>query len=136
MVGSTFRKGGDIGLLITLVPKVLLTRSSIRWLNNFDCVLWLVINYKIICWRFLSLDLGREWTKGCLLSSPQTFIVTILYWILICWIIKLSIQAFQPLIVIYRRGTFVVGDHWGFTYIFRPLSYPFRSLNIDLSLGP
>ena len=46
------------------------------------------------------------------------------YWILICCFIK-----FQPLIVIYKRGNFVY-HHWGRIYIFRPLSYPFRSLYI------
>ncbi len=29
------REGGDIGLFITLVPKVLLCHFLIRWLNNF-----------------------------------------------------------------------------------------------------
>ena len=29
-----FREGGDIGLFITLVPKVLLERFLIHWLNN------------------------------------------------------------------------------------------------------
>ncbi len=34
---------------------------------------------------------------------------------------------FQPLIVIYRWGDFVY-HYWGNTSIYRPLSYPFRSL--------
>ena len=34
---------------------------------------------------------------------------------------------FQPLIIIYRRGNFV-DYHWGYISIYRPLSYPFRSL--------
>ena len=42
--------------------------------------------------------------------------------------IKLSIQTFQPTFVIYRRGYFVY-YHWWCTSIYRPLSYPFRSLN-------
>ena len=43
------------------------------------------------------------------------------------WFIKLSVQTFQPLILLYRRGNFVY-HHWRSTSIFRPLSYPFRSL--------
>ena len=40
---------------------------------------------------------------------------------------KLSVQTFQSLILIYRRGNFVC-HHWGCTWIHLPLSYPFRSL--------
>ena len=47
---------------------------------------------------------------------------------LIGWFIKLSVQTFQPLIVIYRKGNFVYRD-WGCTSICRSLSYPFRLLN-------
>ena len=39
----------------------------------------------------------------------------------------INAQTFQPLILIYRRGNFVCHD-WGCTSIFRPLSYPFKSL--------
>ena len=42
----------------------------------------------------------------------------------------LIIQTFQPLILIYRRGTFVY-HHWGCTSIYRPLSFPFRSLQTE-----
>ena len=48
-------------------------------------------------------------------------------WILIDWFIKLSVQTFQLLILIYRRFNFVF-HHWRCTLICRPLSYPFRSL--------
>ena len=45
-----------------------------------------------------------------------------------------SPQTFQPLIVIYIGGHFV-HYHWGFTSIYRPVSYPFRSLeNISFIL--
>ena len=47
---------------------------------------------------------------------------------LIGWLIYLSVQTFQPIIWINRWG------NWGCTYIYRPLSYPFRSL-IDLGIG-
>ena len=56
-----------------------------------------------------------------------------LYWIFICLFIKLSVQTFQPLIVIYRRENFVY-HHWVCTLISLPLSYPFRSLVIELAL--
>ena len=74
-------------------------------------------------------------------TSPQSFIKCFLihwfnnfgyyYWILIGWFIKLSVQMFKPLIVICSRGNFVY--HWGCTQIYRPLSYPFRSLEIYIS---
>ena len=48
-------------------------------------------------------------------------------WILIGWLIKLSVKTLQPLIVIYRSNHFVY-NHWGCTSINRPLSYPFRFL--------
>ena len=41
--------------------------------------------------------------------------------------IKLNVQTFQPLILINRRGNFVY-THWGCTSIYRPLSFPYRSL--------
>ena len=75
------RKGGDNGLLITLVPK--------------DC-------------------------------NNVLFFVAIttlgIYWILIDWIIKMRVQTFQPLIVIYRRGNFDY-HHLGCTSIYKPFFY-------------
>ena len=41
----------------------------------------------------------------------------------------MSVLTFQPLIVIYRRVNLVY-NHWGRTSIFRPLTYPFRSLRL------
>ena len=65
-------------------------------------------------------------------TSPQSFIITVyyllayqygdFYLISICQFIKLSVQTFQPLIVIYRRGNFVF-LHWGHTSIYQPLSW-------------
>ena len=42
-------------------------------------------------------------------------------------LIKFSVQTFQPLILIYRRGNFM-HHHWGCTPIYPSLCYPFRSL--------
>ena len=41
----------------------------------------------------------------------------------------------QPIIVIYRRGKFVY-NHWGYTSIYQPLSYPVDPwyLGVELSL--
>ncbi len=74
----------------------------------------------------------------CFFTSPQSSIITFLnhwlqnfgdfYWILISWFIKMSVQTFQALILIYRRGNFV--NYQWFTSDYRPLSYPFRSLSI------
>ena len=68
------------------------------------------------------------------LSSLQSFIITSSYSLAHnfgdfskFWLVgsKMSVQTFQPLIFIYRRGNF---HHWGFTVVYRHLSYPFRSL--------
>ena len=72
-------------------------------------------------------------------TSPQSFMITFcysilnnfgdFYWI---WLVGLlGVQTFQPLISIYKRGNFVC-HHWGYTSIYRPLAYPFRSLQISV----
>ena len=68
-------EGGDIGLIITLVPKVP-NLFLIRWLHNFRDI----------------------------------------YLILIGWFIKFSVQTFQTLIVIYKRGILciIIGDVFHF----------------------
>ena len=43
------------------------------------------------------------------------------------WFIKLSVQTFQPLIVIYSNFVY---HSWVRTSIYRPLSYLFRSLHL------
>ena len=55
--------------------------------------------------------------------------------ILIGWFILLSVQTFQPLIVIYRIGNFVY-PHQRCTSIYEPWSYPFRSLRRQSYLSP
>ena len=52
---------------------------------------------------------------------------------LIGWLTKLSVRTFQQLSLIHIRGNFVY-HHWGFTSIYRLLSYPFRSLIEYLNL--
>ena len=89
------REGGEIGLFITLVPKVLWLRFLIRWLNNFGDLHW-----KLIGW---------------MVNSAKC-------------------QTFQQLFVIYRRGNFV-NYNWGCTLIYRSLSYPFRSLQRNITWG-
>ncbi len=71
-------------------------------------------------------------------TSSKSFIITFFYsltwqlwelwWILIGWFIKLSLQTSQQIIVIYRRDNFVY-HHSECTSIYRPLCYPFRSLS-------
>ena len=51
--------------------------------------------------------------------------VTLKTWILIGWSIKLSVQTFQALIEIEKRGNFVY-HHWRYTSIYRPFSYPLK----------
>ncbi len=69
---------------------------------------------KVLKWRFLI----------CCLNNFGDF-----YWILIRLFSTQSVHTIQPLIFIYRMGNFVC-HHWGFRSIYRPLSYPFRSLEI------
>ena len=90
-------------------------------------------HYKWIQYAIKSRE--REGQMGCfftLVPKVLHFLIYWLnifgnfYWILIGWFIKLSGQMFWTLILIYRRGNFVY-YHWGWTSIYRPLSYPFRS---------
>ena len=46
---------------------------------------------------------------------------------MIGWLNKMSVQTFQPLILIHLRGNFVY-HHLECSWIYRLLSYPFRSL--------
>ena len=48
--------------------------------------------------------------------------------LIVCFM-KLSIQTFEPLIIIYRRGNFVY-QHCGYASVHEPVSYPVRSLNL------
>ena len=50
-------------------------------------------------------DIGLFITQGFI--STFFLFVGLKTLILICWFIKLSVQTFQPLIVIYRRGKFM-----------------------------
>ena len=82
---------------------------------------------------------SQESKVGINWASFQSFIITFSYslalqfwklqWILIDWLIKLSVLMFQPLIVTYRRISSVC-LHSGWTSINRPLSYSFRSLGL------
>ena len=65
--------------------------------------------------------------KSLILTLPYSLCLTTLGKILIGWFIKLRVQTFQLLIVIYRKGNFVY-HHWRCTSIYRPVSYTFRSL--------
>ena len=47
------------------------------------------------------------------------------------WCIKLSVQTFQPLNVIYRRVN-IVYYYWGYTSIYMLLSYPFTFLTMHI----
>ena len=55
------------------------------------------------------------------------------YWILIGLFIKLNVQSFEPIIVIYRRDNYI-NNHWGCTSMYQPLAYPFRSLKKSTNL--
>ena len=121
-----------------------------------NCLLYWY-QYKSICYKYLDVcvpytflisfnsplklcklfSAGREGILSVYCTSPQSYVITFLmgwinnfgdfYRILISRFIQLSVQTFQPLIVIYKRSNFVY-HHWGCTPIYRPLSYPFRSL--------
>ena len=96
--------------------------SVIRSKKNLTC---LVFNYHANGPR-------QEGDIGLFIALvPKIFLIHWLNnfgkWILIGWLIKFSVQTFQPLIVNYRRGNFVY-HHWVCTLIYRLLSYPLRSL--------
>ena len=71
-------------------------------------------------------------------TSPQSFMITFSFWLaeqlwgllmnLIGCFIQLNVQMFQLLNVIYSRGNSLY-NHWWCASIYRPLSYPFRSLD-------
>ena len=69
----------------------------------------------------------EHWTSLKLFSYSLVYQLwgLLLNWI--GWSIQLSVQAFQLLIVSYKRGNFV-NHHLSCTSIYWPLSYPFRSL--------
>ena len=64
------------------------------------------------------------------LSTSPLYLFGDFYWIFVGWFFKLSVQMFQPLIVIYRRVNFVY-YYWEWTSIYRLLSHPFWSLIIQ-----
>ena len=71
-------------------------------------------------------------------TSPQSFKITLshalaqqLLGVLLNWFMKLSVQTFLPLILIYRRGNFEY-HYWECTFIYRPLSRSFRCLTKSL----
>ena len=66
-----------------------------------------------------------------LVSKVFFFVGLKTYWIFIGCFITLSVQSFQRLILIYRRGSFVYQVS---TSIYRSLSYPFRSMSNKASL--
>ena len=92
----------------------------------------LSLNKQICYLMHYSIFTGGGGVIRLLITVPNVFIfVGKQHWGILLhflnWFIKLSGQTFQPLILIYRRGNFVY-HHWECTSIYRPLSYPFRSL--------
>ena len=75
-------------------------------------------------------------TYDCIYSYSHIYVwILILYYkIVIGWFIKSSVKTFQLIIVMYRRGNFVY-HHLECTSIYRPLSYPFRSLKTRTMLS-
>ena len=69
------------------IPKV-----SFLFLPGRDVRLFMKLVPKVVYWSFFI----------CWLNNFGDF-----YWILICLYIKLIVQTFNPIIVIYRRGNFV-----------------------------
>ena len=81
-----------------------------------------------IIWLFITLVPKVWWYLGKVSNFfGLTSLGPITYWFFIGWFIKLSVQTFQPQIVIYRSVYFVY-HHWGCTIINQPLSYPFSPL--------
>ena len=106
--------------------------------------MWVFVNYyllgvqsnkRIINISCFSQEGRRHW--AVYYTGTQSFIIICwfnhfgdFYWILIGWFTKFSFQSCQPLILIYRTGNFLY-HHYGCTSVYRPLSYPFKSLYIS-----
>ena len=91
------------------VQKIVFGHASQKFVNKkprreFSITLQWYISFAPpeVCIQGFHLNPGREGTLDCWLHNFGDF-----YWILIGWSIKLNVQTFQPLIVIYRRGYFV-----------------------------
>ena len=70
--------------------------------------------------------LHQSFIKHFLIRGLNNFVDLNKFWVvgLLSWILN---------VLIYRRSNFVY-QYWGCTQIYRPLSYPFRSLLLFLSL--
>ena len=120
----TEEKKYNIEILLLLVEILLVSSYNIMCFYDWHTHM----NINILC---IILQRGRgQWAVHY--TSPQSFIITFsnsmaqqLLGLLIGCLIKLSVQMFQPLILIYRRCTFVY-HYWRCTSICRPLSFPFR----------
>ena len=82
----------------------------------------------------LNINSGREGTLDCILYGYPKFYYHVILQVgsnnlgifmksFLVAIKTSSIQTFQPISVIYRRGNFV-NHQWGCLYIYHPLSYP------------
>ena len=60
-------------------------------------------------------------------TGSQSFVIKLAYQLWGLWFVGLLSWMTKPLIVIYRRVNFVF-HNWECTLIYRPLSFPFRSL--------
>ena len=109
------------------------SNSYLKYNNQFS---YLLIPVHVeFCVMINCMNPGRQGALGCLLNwSPKFYANVFLffaqqlwgqYYILIGLNIKFSVETFQPLT--YRMGNFVY-QHWRCTSIYRPISYPFRSL--------
>ena len=89
------------------------------------------------------LNSGREGTLSCLLHQSPNFnnnvylfvgLTTFGLLLNLDWLVHyVDCPNFYPLIVIYRRVNFVY-HYLGCTSISRPLSYPFRSMRLNLGM--
>ena len=107
---------------------------------------WIVWDYY---WRPLLLMLIAHVSQGgrghltVYYTSPQSFIITFpnsrisqlqnfggFYWILISRLLKLRVQTFKT-----NNCNLHLYNHWGCTSIYRPLSYPFKSMECLYATG-
>ena len=99
--------------------------KKVRNINGYT-ITWILHQF-FLCHNIVYSTSIRTMGKNCLLLKSIIKIVWGLLLNLIGWLIKISVQTFQPIIIIYRRGNFVYHLR-ECTSIYRSLSYPFRSL--------
>ena len=122
--------------MLFFIVKIPLTSNIYSIPTPFVCYYILkVIIFIILSWHkikfkqtFFMFEDPQRGYLAVYYTSPQSLVIKFLihgdsYWIVIGWFIKLSVNTFQPIIVIFRKDS-IVYHHWGCKSTYWPLSYP------------